>query len=87
MHTNGKGISVKTTKYFDSRFRKPDRAAIKTEWIQSVIDAPEAEVTQSDGRIRIWRKVPEANNRYLRVVMLEDRETVHNAFFDRRFKP
>jgi hypothetical protein len=29
--------------------------------------------------------VPEAENRALRVVTLEDRETVHNAFFDRGF--
>jgi len=26
-------------------------------------------------------------NRYLRVILLEDGETVHNAFFDRGFKP
>jgi len=25
--------------------------------------------------------------RWLRVVLLEDSETVHNAFFDRRFRP
>ncbi|MBM5818318.1 MAG: hypothetical protein FJ083_17650 [Cyanobacteria bacterium K_Offshore_surface_m2_239] len=29
--------------------------------------------------------VPEAQNRALRVMSLEDRETVHNAFFDRGF--
>ncbi len=40
---------------------------------------------QSDGRIRRWRMIPEANNRVLRVVVLEDGETVHNAFFDRSF--
>jgi hypothetical protein len=33
------------------------------------------------------RSVPEAENRYLRVVLLSDGETVHNAFFDRRFTP
>jgi hypothetical protein len=26
-------------------------------------------------------------NKYLRVILLQDRETVHNAFFDRRFSP
>jgi len=25
------------------------------------------------------------DNRYLRVILLPDRDTVHNAFFDRRF--
>jgi hypothetical protein len=29
--------------------------------------------------------VPEAQNRALRVITLEDRETVHNAFFDRGY--
>jgi hypothetical protein len=29
--------------------------------------------------------VPEALNRALRVITLEDRETVHNAFFDRGY--
>lgn len=78
---------MKTTRYFGSISRKPDRAKIKKEWIQQVIAAPGARMTQSDGRIRIWRKIPEADNRYLRVVLLEDQETVHNVFFDRRFKP
>ena len=31
-------------------------------------------------------KVAEAEDRYLRVVLLEDGETVHNAFFDRTYK-
>jgi len=40
---------------------------------------------QSDGRIRKWSYIDEAG-KYLRVILLEDGETVHNAFFDRRFK-
>lgn len=78
---------MKTTAYFESLSGKPDRKEIKNKWIQSVVAAPEAEMTQTDGRIRIWGKIPEAGDRYLRVILLEDRETVHNAFFDRRFKP
>jgi len=50
-----------------------------------VIDKPEATETQSDGRIRKWAKIPEVD-KYLRVILLEDGETVHNAFFDRSFK-
>ena len=45
------------------------------------------ETVQADGRIRRWVQVPEAENRFLRVVLLADGETVHNAFFDRRFVP
>ena len=48
---------------------------------------PEKRVVQSDGRIRCWARVPEADGRYLRVVLLSDEETVHNAFFDRGFVP
>jgi len=39
------------------------------------------------GEIRRWVQVPEMENRYLRVVLLPDGETVHNAFFDRRYAP
>ena len=31
--------------------------------------------------------IAEMDVRYLRVVLLPDRETVHNAFFDRSFTP
>jgi hypothetical protein len=51
-----------------------------------VIDNPIHEEVQSDGRIRRWAKITEADSRFLRVILLEDGETVHNAFFDRRFK-
>ena len=34
---------------------------------------------------KLWGLVPEAQNRALRVITLEDRETIHNAFFDRGF--
>lgn len=40
---------------------------------------------QGDGRIRKWKYINEAG-KYLRVILLEDGETVHNAFFDRDFK-
>ena len=40
---------------------------------------------QSDGRIKKWTKINE-EGKYLRVILLEDEETIHNAFFDRNFK-
>lgn len=64
-----------------------DRASIEPEWIQRVIDHTEREGVQADGRIRRWASVPEAEGKYLRVILLPDGETVHNAFFDRRFVP
>ncbi len=78
---------LKTTEYFKTIRNRPDRAIIEQSWIERVIDSPEHERVQEDGRIRLWAKVPEMDNRYLRVIVLSDRETVHNAFFDRGFKP
>jgi len=74
-----------TTPYFDLVRARPDRAFIRDEWIQYVIDNPLREEIQADGRIRLWAAIAELEGRYLRVVLLEDGETVHNAFLDRRF--
>ena len=76
----------KTTNYFEAMKHRPDRTVIQIEWIERVITEPDKTVTQKDGRIRKWGRVPEMNNRYLRVIMLPDGETLHNAFFDRGFK-
>jgi hypothetical protein len=78
---------VKTTRYFDATRERPDRAVILDEWIEAVIRNPAREQLQSDGRIRRWASIADAGGRYLRVVLLPDGETVHNAFFDRRFTP
>lgn len=78
---------MKCTRYFQSIRQRPDRAVIRDEWIQQVIDHPAKEVTQADGRIRRWAAIKEMDGRYLRVILLPDGETVHNAFFDRSFKP
>ena len=78
---------MKTTRYFEALRIRSDRAAIRDEWIERAIRAPVKEVVQADGRIRRWAQIPEAEIRVLRVVLLPDGETVHNAFFDRRFAP
>lgn len=79
-------LPLKSTSYFQTIRSRPDRAMIKDEWILRVLSAPDNEQIQEDGRIRRWRRIPEADGRYLRV-LLPDGETVHNAFFDRGFKP
>jgi len=55
------------------------------EWIEQVYKLPEHEQTQTDGRLRKWGYIKEVD-KYLRIVILEDGETIHNAFFDRDFK-
>lgn len=67
--------------------QRPDRAQIRLEWIERVVEKPLREVTQRDGRIRRWAPIAEMDGRYLRVILLPDGETVHNAFFDRSFEP
>ena len=76
---------MKCTQYFSFMRLRPDRSQIKEEWILQTIENPIRLSIQSDGRIRKWSYIEEAE-RYLRVVLLDDGETVHNAFFDRSFK-
>ena len=78
---------VKFTRYFEAMRQRPDRAAIRLEWVQRVVENPLKEVIQQDGRIRRWAAITEMDGRYLRVILLPDGETVHNAFFDRSFQP
>jgi len=78
---------MKFTQYFQAMRSRPDRAMIRIEWIQQVMEHPVKEVIQQDGRIRRWAPIQEMEGRYLRVILLPDGETVHNTFFDRRFAP
>ncbi len=77
---------VKYTRYFLYVSKRSDRKIIKEEWIKKVIEDPIREEIQSDGRIRRWGKIDEYGGRILRVILLADGETIHNAFFDRSFK-
>jgi hypothetical protein len=77
---------MKVTGYFKHVRKRSDRKWILDEWIEQTIKEPEVRHVQMDGRIRLWKRIPAAEGRWLRVVLLEDGETIHNAFFDRRFK-
>ena len=76
---------MKFTRYFEAMRQRPDRSFIRIEWIQQAVSHPAKEVVQQDGRIRRCAKIAEMDGRYLRVILLPDGETVHNAFFDRSF--
>jgi len=76
---------MKCTEYFSYTRKRPDRAYIKIEWIEHVVSNYEHEETQADGRIKRWAFINEIE-KYLRVILLPDKETVHNAFLDRNFK-
>ena len=77
---------MKFTPYFQFTRTRPERARIKLEWIQQVVDSPGKQELQNDGRIKKWGYIKE-EDKYLRVILLPDGETIHNAFFDRSYKP
>ncbi len=76
---------MKTTRYFSTSVMAR-RPYLNVEWIEHVLSNPIRSEVQANGRIRRWAFISEAG-KYLRVVTEPDGETVHNAFFDRRFKP
>jgi hypothetical protein len=87
LHVDPRSTRIfESTEYFRHTRTRPDRQRIRDEWIVRAIMAPLAELVQGDGRIRRWVYIPE-ERLHLRVVLLADRATVHNAFFDRRFRP
>ncbi len=75
---------MKFTNYFEHTRLRPDRADFKTEWIEFAYYHPDFEQIQTDGRIRRWAFI-NAAGKYLRAVILEDKEPIHNAFFDRSY--
>ncbi len=77
---------MKTTWYFENNGKLKHPEAKRTDWVQTVLAGPSRTQVQPDGRVRHWGYIQEAQ-RWMRVVTLEDRETVLNAFFDRTFKP
>lgn len=79
---------MKTTRYLDEQVLRK-RPYIEPAWCAEVIAAPLRRSEQPDGRVRWWGEIAvpgESAQRILRVVTLEDGETVHNAFFDRGFQ-
>ena len=61
------------------------RPYVRDEWLEEAIASPLEVSVQPDGRVRHWIFVKEFQ-KYLRVVTLDDNETVLNAFFDRGYK-
>ena len=77
---------MKTTRYFEEQVLRK-RPYLQREWCGRVLVRPLARQAQPNGRIRYWGEIEEFGGRFLRVVTLQDGETVHNAFPDRRFVP
>ena len=78
---------MKTTRYFEEQVLRK-RPYLRREWIEAVLISPVVRSDQPDSRIRFWGRIEREDGKsyILRVVTLDDGETVHNAFFDRDFK-
>ena len=77
-----------TTRYFTEQVLRK-RPYLTVELCRSVLANPIRRIVQDDGRIRHWGQVilqNETETRILRVVTLEDGQTLHNAFIDRNFR-
>jgi hypothetical protein len=76
------------TRYFTEQVLRK-RPYLSEELCRSVVVNPIRRIVQADGRIRQWGPVVlqnETETRILRVVTLEDGQTLHNAFIDRNFR-
>ena len=75
------------TPYFENKVMHK-RPYLTPEMCISIIESPvHVEPQVADDRYRFWGRVEELGGRYLRVVTLADKLTIHNAFLDRRFRP
>ena len=74
------------TAYFETEVLRK-RPYLKKEWCIRVLEHPLKSEAQEHNRYRFWGRIDELEGRVLRVVTLQDRRTIHNAFPDRGFKP
>ena len=75
----------KFTRYFENKVLIK-RPYLKKEWCIRVVEKPIKVERQENNRYRFWGIIPELGNKFLRVITLDDKTTIHNAFPDRRFK-
>lgn len=73
------------TNYFEQEVLRK-RPYLRREWCVQVVEHPVRVERQEDNRWRFWAPVAELPGRSLRVVTLEDKRTIHNAFPDRGFR-
>ena len=79
-------MEYRFTAYFEREVLRK-RPYLKKEWCIRIIQKPIRVERQEGNRYRFWGIVEELEGRVLRVVTLEDKSTIHNAFPDRRFRP
>jgi hypothetical protein len=78
-------MKYKFTDYFEKEVLRK-RPYIKKEWCIQVLKNPIRVEQQEGNRFRFWGIVEQLEGKVLRVVTLEDKVTIHNAFPDRGYK-
>jgi len=73
------------TEYFEKEVLRK-RSYLKKEWCIRVLEEPLKSEPQEGNRYRFWGKIEELEGGVLRVITLEDKITIHNAFPDTGFK-
>ena len=76
----------KFTEYFEKEVLRK-RPYLKKGWCIRILENPLRSESQEGNRYRFWGKIEELDGRILRVITLDDKMTIHNAFPDRGFKP
>lgn len=74
------------TEYFEKKVLAK-RPYLTKDLCIRVLEAPIRFEAQETNRFRFWCAIPELEGKFLRVITLEDKVTIPNAFLDRRFKP
>ncbi len=78
-------MKYRFTDYFEKEVLRK-RPYIKKEWCVQVLENPIAVEQQENNRFRFWGIIEELEGTALRVITLEDKKTIHNAFPDRGYK-
>ena len=78
-------VEYNYTEYFENEVLRK-RSYLKKAWCIQVIENPIKVERQEHNRFRFWGEIKELGGRVLRVITLDDKKTIHNAFPDRRFK-
>ena len=76
----------KFTRYFENQILRK-RPYLTKEMCIHVVESPLRVEPQEQDRYRFWAAAEELQGRFLRVITLSDKLTIHNAFLDRRFRP
>ncbi len=74
-------MAWETTEYFRE---KRDHPRVTLEHAVEALEHAAEVRLQANGRLRVWGYVEELD-RFVRVVLLPDKRTLHNAFIDRNY--